>query len=187
VVEPAPRPEGTNGAGAQPAPHRLRNVAIVVCVGVVALFVAAAFLPRWWSHRVADQAGGSFTSGILLGLFYGFVFTLLPLAVIWIGLRRSHTWKGRVVTVIVALVVAFPNVLTASIVLGWGNAAHAGERTLDVEAPGFRWSTLLGVLAAAVLALLIGYLVQSRREARAHARALGAGIDEPPPPTTHRS
>ncbi len=82
----------------------------------------------------------------------------------------------------VALLLAAPNVLTASIVVGWGNAAHAGERTLDVEAPGFRWSTLLGALAAATLALFVGYLVQSRSEARGRAATLEARAGAPPAP-----
>jgi hypothetical protein len=185
VADPEPSDVASAAPAADASQQRrsLRTLGIVLAVVVVGLVIAGAFLPRWWSHRIADQAGGSFTSGILLGLFYGFAFTLLALGVLWLGLSRFHTWKGRVLTVAVALLVAFPNVLTASIVLGWGNAAHAGERTLDVEAPGFRWSTLLGVLAAASVALLLGYLVQSRREARERARELEARLDDPPHPT----
>ena len=46
------------------------------------LFAASAFLPRWWSHRIGNQADGSFTNGIGLGLFYGFTFTLVALVVL---------------------------------------------------------------------------------------------------------
>jgi hypothetical protein len=56
--------------------------------------------------------------------------------------------------------------MTLGIVLGRGNAAHAGDRILDVEAPAFRGGTLAGALLAAALVLLIGYLVTSRRRAR---------------------
>lgn len=164
----------------EPLPRRLRTPAIAVVLAVVALVAASAFLPRWWAQRVADQAGGSFTSGILLGLFYGFLFTLLALGVLALGLGRVRTWRSRAVLVCAALLVAAPNVLTASIVVGPGNAAHAGERILDVEAPGFRWSTGLGVLAAALLAVLFGYLAVSRREARHEARRLTAALQEPP-------
>jgi hypothetical protein len=173
IVEPPTEPGPT-------ATNRLRGTAVVLGVVALVILVGAAFLPRWWAHRIADQADGSFTSGILLGLFYGFLFTILALVVLYVGLRRSHTWKGRVVTVALALLVAAPNLLTASISVGWGNAAHAGDRTLDVDAPGFRWSTAIGVFVAAALAVLVGYLVQSRREARAHASRLeAAGTPKP--------
>ena len=62
---------------------RFSPQAILILVGltVVALFGLSAFLPRWWSHRIGDQVHGSFSSGIGLGLFYGFVLTLIPLAI----------------------------------------------------------------------------------------------------------
>jgi len=183
VSEPTPAQPAPAAAEPRPPKRRLRTFAIVILLLAVSVLVAGAFLPRWWSQRIADQAGGSFTSGILLGLFYGFVFTLLALGALWLGLRHLGTWKGRAIAVGIALVLAAPNLLTASIVIGWGNAAHAGERTLDVEAPGFRWSTLLGVLAAAVLAVFLGYLVQSRREARTRASALESELGSSSRPT----
>ena len=51
-------------------------------IAVLVLFAASAFLPRWWSHRIGNQADGSFTNGIGLGLFYGFTFTLLALVLL---------------------------------------------------------------------------------------------------------
>ena len=62
---------------------------------IVAGFLAAAFIPRWWAHRVGDQVNGGITTGILIGLFYGFVFTALPLLGLWRGLRRRRTWSTR--------------------------------------------------------------------------------------------
>ena len=118
---------------------------LVAAAAVVLLVVlASAFLPRWWSHRVGDQVDESMTRGILLGLVLGFVFTLFPLLVASFGVRRIHSVRGRVVVVLVAAVLAAPNLLTLSIVVGTGSAAHAGDRTLDVEAPGFRGATLVG-------------------------------------------
>ena len=61
--------------------------------------------------------------------------------------------------------------MTLGIVLGPGSGAHAGDRTLDVEAPGFRGATLGGALLALAAIGFVWYLLSSRRRARASARA----------------
>jgi MFS family permease len=159
---------------------------LLVVVGLLTLgivgYVGAAFVPRWWSHRIGDQVNGSIASGILIGLAYGFVFTVLPLLVLMIGFRRRRSWRSWLFVTAVAVVLAAPNLMTLGIVLGRGNAAHAGERTLDVEAPGFRGATLAGALLAAAAVALFWYLVASRRRARrlaAEARAELAARDRP--------
>ncbi len=153
------------------------TVLVLIALGIAALLGASAFLPRWWSHRIADQADGSFARGIGLGLFFGFVFTLVALVVLWIGIRRLHHWKGRLVLLAVALLLASPNLLTLGIVIGPGGAAHAGQRTLDVDAPGFRSSCLIGAIAAALALGTIGLLLRSRRRSREDAAALRAELD----------
>jgi uncharacterized membrane protein len=112
-------------------PSRARGALIAVLGAgaiVLAVLAGSAFLPRWWSHRIADQAQGNFTAGISLGLFYGFVFTLLPLLVLRFAFRRRRSFRTWGIWVIVALVLALPNLVTLGIVLGTGNAAHAGRR-----------------------------------------------------------
>jgi hypothetical protein len=83
-------------------------------------------------------------------------------------------WRRRVKWLFAALVVAFlaaaPNLMTLGIVLGNGNASHAGDRILDVEAPAFRGASLAGALAGAALVLFVSYLVVSRRRARFRER-----------------
>jgi MFS family permease len=145
-----------------------------VVAGLIALAIltAGAFLPRWWAHRIGDQVGGSISSGIGLGLFYGFVFTFLALLALWLVFRRRRSARAYVIGVGVAVVLATPNLLTLGIVLGSGNAAHAGDRTLDVEAPSFRTSALIGAIAAAVAVLGLIWLLRSRRRARERERAL---------------
>ena len=64
---------------------------------------------------------------------------------------------------VVAIALAVPNLLTLWIVLGRSKAAHVGERTLDVEAPDFRWSTLIGAIIGAVLFGAVLYVLSSRR------------------------
>ena len=53
--------------------------------------------------------------------------------------RRKRSWRFRAWVIAAAVVLALPEPASrwASCV-GNGSAAHAGERTLDVEAPNFR-------------------------------------------------
>ena len=164
----------SDSPSSEPEERGTRPVTVLVALGValVALLAASAFLPRWWSHRIGNQADGSFTNGIGLGLFYGFSFTLLALVLLVIGLRRIRGWKGRLVLLGVALLIASPNLITLGIVLGPGGAAHAGERTLDVDAPGFRSSSLIGAIVAVLLVLATWFLLRSRRHAKEESARL---------------
>jgi heme/copper-type cytochrome/quinol oxidase subunit 2 len=155
---------------------RLRTWAIVVIVLIVVGFLGAAFIPRWWSHRIADQANGSFTGGILLGIFYGFVFTVLPLLLIVWAIRRRHSLRAWGVILAIAILFALPNLFALGIVFGSGGASHAGERTLDVEAPGFRNSSLGGAIVAVVAVVFVWYLMRSRRRAREREANLRAEL-----------
>lgn len=150
---------------------------------VVGAWIGAAFIPRWWSQRIGDQVSGSIPAGITLGLVYGFLFTLLPLLVVLWAARKWRSWKRYLVFALVAIVLALPNLFTLGIVVGTGNAAHAGERTLDVEAPGFRGGTLAGAILAGLLLLGIAYLLSSRRRARDELGRLRSR-SEPAPPST---
>lgn len=131
-------------------PRRILVVAIGLVVVLVVALIASAVVPREWAQTVGGQADGRMTSGIGLGLFYGFVFTLLPLMALWFAMRPRWPYKVWIAGAIVALVLAAPNLMTLSIVVGTGNAAHAGERILDVEAPGFRGASLVGAVVAAI-------------------------------------
>ena len=137
---------------------------------VIAVLGASATVPRWWAHRVGAQVDGSITQGTLLGLVYGFVFTFLPIIVFVLIVRWRRTWKAVVFALIVALLLAAPNLMTLSIVVGTGNAAHAGDRVLDVEAPAFRGGSLAGAIAAGLLLAGIAYLLISRDRAHSSVR-----------------
>jgi hypothetical protein len=160
----------------------------IAAVVVVAILLASAAVPRWWAHRIGDRVDGSITQGVVVGLLCGFVFSLLALLVFILVIRRARSVKAIVIGLSVALVLALPNLMTLGIVLGVGSGAHAGDRTLDVEAPAFRGATLAGAIVAGLLASYIWYLLASRERARAaHRRAearLEAGNappDEPEP------
>jgi MFS family permease len=172
--------ENTSGAATPAPPERARRplgnrlllIAGVVIAVIVAYFILAAFLPRWWAHRIGDQVDGSMLTGVGLGIFYGFVFTFLPLLVLSFAVRRGRSWKARGWLAAIAVVLAIPNLMTLSIVAGTSGAAHAGERTLDVEGPGFRWSTLVAAIVAAAAVVAVRYLWSSRRSARGREKGL---------------
>lgn len=146
--------------------RRAMWIAGVLVVLAIAVLIASATVPRWWAHRIGDQVDGSITQGTLLGLFYGFVFTLVPIALVVGILRWRRTWKTVLFALLVGILFALPNLMTLSIVVGRGNAAHAGDRTLDVDAPAFRGGSLAGAILAAGLVAFIAYLLVSRKRAR---------------------
>jgi hypothetical protein len=155
---------------------------------VLATLIASATVPRWWAQRVGDQVDGSITQGTTLGLVYGFVFTFLPIMAIVLLLRWRTTWKTILGAVLIGLLLALPNLMTLSIVLGQGNAAHAGDRILDVEAPAFRGGSLAGATVAVALVGFVVYLLWSRDRARTRERDARDELHEartppePPPP-----
>ncbi|MGW0037231.1 permease [Gordonia sp. NPDC003376] len=158
---------------------------ILIAVVVAAYFILAAFLPRWWAQRVGNMASESMGQGILTGLGFGLVCTLLTLLFLFLafGARR---WSRRSffvpVFLILAIVASIPNLLTLGIVLGAGNGAHAGERILDVQAPGFRGATLIGVIIGVVIFVaiaLVGFQMRRRPAKGAAAPAPTPGADGP--------
>jgi MFS family permease len=139
-------------------------VGILAIAALVALaYLGAAFLPRWWAHRVAHQVNGGMTTGIMLGLFYGLAFTFIPLFIALRFFRRRRSWKPAAAVAALVIVLAGPNLLTLGIVIGSGHSAHAGQRTLDVDAPGFRGATLAGAIVGLLAVAGIEYLLVSRR------------------------
>ena len=164
VSEETPQAPAPPAASPQkPIGHRLLLLGGILVAAVVIYFIAAATIPRWWAHRIGDQVDGSGTAGVGLGLFYGFVFTFLPLLVLSFALVRRRSWRLRAWFVAGAILLALPNLFTLGIVLGRGSAAHAGERILDVDAPYFRGATLVGAIVGALAAVGVRFLLDSRR------------------------
>jgi hypothetical protein len=172
VSETAPQPRNENDPNWS---RRLKVWGGITVAFLLALVIGGAFIPRWWAHRVGDQANESFAGGIMLGLFYGFVFTLLPLLLIVWGIRRRRSGRMWLWILAGAALLALPNIFTLGVVLGPGGAAHAGERTFDVNAPGFRNATLAGALLAAAVIGFVWYLLSSRRRARDELRTRESG------------
>lgn len=142
--------------GLPPWAKRAIGIAVLVVVLVIAYFVLAAYLPRAWAQNLGSLIDGSFAAGILWGLVIGLICSFVPLLLLQgaVSAFRRHRFKPvQIGLVILGVIVMIPNLLTLSVVLGGNNAAHAGERILDVEAPGFRGASLVGVVIGVLLFL----------------------------------
>jgi len=157
--------------------RRVLFVVIGVAVLVIAYLIGGAVLPRWWAQRIGNVIDGRLVFGNLLGFSIGLVFTMLPLFVVGAGWRFKKSWKRAALFLVAALIAAAPNLLTLGIVIGSGNAAHAGERILDVEGPGFRGGSLVGAIVGAVLAAGLLWLMGSRRRNKRKAEELKIELD----------
>lgn len=129
------------------------GVAAIIILAIVYL-VVLLFLPVWWATRVSNQTQGSVTSGIILGLTYGFVFTFVPLLIAWQARYKKVSWPWKAVIVVLAIIVAIPNLLTLSIYANSSGAAAKARSMIDISATWFPSWTMGG--AAAALILFVG-------------------------------
>jgi hypothetical protein len=165
----SPGPTPTDPAAAQPtasAAARWRPdwrdvvkrlvgvVAVIVAVWLIYLFLDA-FLPRWWAQVIGNAVDGSFTAGAWWGLLIGGVFTLAPVLLLAQAVLTRKSLQVRSGFLMLAVLLAVPNLLTLGIVLGTSAAAHAGERILDVDGPAFRGGTAWGAVIGGLVALTI--------------------------------
>ncbi|NEW55735.1 permease [Nocardia cyriacigeorgica] len=148
---------------------------VLVVVLIVAYLILAAFIPRWWAQRVGEMVGGSFSKGIGWGLVYGGLCTAVPLFLLLVAVLVWKRRGGKVIAggaVVLAVIFAIPNLMTLTVVLGGNNAAHAGERIMDVDAPAFRGAALAGALIALLIFLAVVVLAVKRGwRRRAQAKA----------------
>ncbi|WP_433193330.1 permease [Nocardia sp. CA-107356] len=168
---------------------RIIGALAVIAVLVGVYFILAAFIPRWWAQRIAELVGGSFSKGIGWGLAYGLLCTAIPLFLLLLG---AWIWKRRAgkfvagAAALLAVIIALPNLMTLSIVLGGSSAAHAGQRILDVDAPAFRGASLAGAIVAVTVFLASACLIVWRRWRRGHP-GKPATPPAPAPPAAPRA
>lgn len=129
---------------------RIILVVVALVVLTAAYFAFAAILPVWWANVIRNQVQGNLGAGILVGIFYGFVFTFVPLLVAWQATRKSVNWPWKLAILVSAVALASPNLLTAGIMFGSSQAAHNGQRILGTEATWFPMWTQISAIAAAV-------------------------------------
>ncbi|MFK0040839.1 hypothetical protein ACIQTW_13470 [Paenarthrobacter sp. NPDC090517] len=133
-------------------------ILVAVLVAVAAYFILGAILPRWWSDVIAGQIRRDLGASVLVGMFYGFVFTFVPLLVAWQATRKAVSWPWKIAIVLVAVAIATPNLLTAGIAFGSTESAHAGQRTLSVDAGFFTTWTAISAVAAVVVFIAVTIL-----------------------------
>jgi hypothetical protein len=130
---------------------RIILVVVALVVLAIAYFALAAILPVWWANVIRNQVQGNLGAGILVGMFYGFFFTFVPLLVAWQATRKSVSWPWKLAFLVAAVALASPNLLTASIMFGSSQAAHNGQRILGTEATWFPMWTQISAMAAAAI------------------------------------
>lgn len=140
--------------------------------------MAASFVPRWWAQHVGDRVDGSFTAGVGWGFGYGFFATALSLLVVIQARRKFLSWWGKLLVILLAVAISAPNLMTLAVTIGNGKAAHAGRRIFDVTAPGFQWASLMGVISAAVLVLLLLFVLWRSRRNKREIADLRHQVDE---------
>lgn len=161
-----------------PLGRKVLGGGIALVISILGWYVGAAVIPRWWAQRVGGLVDGRLTVGTLAGLAVGSASTLAPLLVLWSGVRFRKTWKRAVIFVASAALAAAPNLILLGITLGDGNAAHAGERILDVEGPGFRGASLVGAILGALAFAAVLYLATSRGINRRRAKEMRGQLRE---------
>ncbi|MFF1830956.1 hypothetical protein [Paenarthrobacter sp. NPDC058040] len=164
---------------AQVPPGKKRNwgvkiilIIVALLVAVAAYFILGAILPRWWSDVIAGQIRRDLGASVLVGMFYGFVFTFIPLVVAWQATHKAVKWPLKIVILLLAVALATPNLLTAGIVFGSTESAHAGQRTLSVDAGFFTTWTAISAVAAAVIFVVVTVLWAVWRRRGKQMRAL---------------
>lgn len=179
-VRPLAGPGGLSATPPGPPPPRtawgtrLFVLVLGALAGIGGYLAATQFLPRWWAHRIGAVSDGAFSTAVTAGLLCGVVFTLLPLLALRRVLRRGTAWSLRFLLLVLAFLLAVPNLMTLFVVVGSNSAAHAAERTFDVDAPGFRGATLAGAVVGAVLAVAwwwLRFVLRRRRTQVADLRA----------------
>jgi hypothetical protein len=159
---------------------RLILVLVLIIGLVLAWLIGSAVVPRWWAQRLGNTIDGRLIFGSFFGFGLGALFTILPLAGLTLGWRLRRGWKRALSFVVLAVVLAAPNLATLGIVLGRGNAAHAGERILDVDGPGLRGGSLVGAVIGALGMLALIFLASSRRRNKRKAKQLKAELERRP-------
>lgn len=142
-------------------PARIILAVVGVLVLVIAYFALAAVLPVWWANVIRHQVQGNLGAGIQVGMFYGFVFTFVPLLVARQATRKAIRWPWKIGLLLLAVALAAPNLLTAAIMISNSTAAHNAQRILGTEATWFPLWTQISAVAAVAL-FVVGLILWTK-------------------------
>jgi len=162
----APTPEPTapipgNAAGKKPLPVWLARTifgAVAAVVLVIATLIASATLPVTWANTISNQVAGKAGASIPLGMFYGFMFSFIPVIVGWQAHHKKlHKWV-RVGILVLAVALAIPNILTLIVLNANTNAAVRARLNWVVNAEWFGiwsvWFMVIGTVCAVVVIVM---------------------------------
>ncbi|MFJ3958536.1 hypothetical protein [Arthrobacter sp. NPDC090010] len=152
-------PQPTSGQGqipSTPGARKSRTLmwvilgAALLVVLVIAYFIAAAVVPVEWAKNIAGQAGPG-SSGVFLGLGYGFFLTFLSLWIAWQSTHRRISWPWKAVILLAAVAVSIPNLLTAAVSWGSSNSVHQAQRIIGTGPTWFPLWSGIGAISGAVI------------------------------------
>lgn len=152
------------------APWLFRVVlgASAVVALVVLYLVASVTVPLIWANAIRDQIGGQLGNSIPLGMFYGFVFSFVPLLIVWQARRnRLNKWV-RISLVGLAVLLLIPNLLTLAVVYGTSGTAADARAIWSNSANWFGMWSQIFMVAGVVCA--VGGIVLTRMWLRRGAK-----------------
>lgn len=118
---------------------------------VIIFYIFRLFLPVWWATRISNQAQGTLSGGMLLGLSYGFLFTFIPLLIAWQMRYKKVSWPWKGVILALALLAASPNLMTLGIFWNSSSAAAKAQMMINTSATWFPSWTVGGAIAGLIL------------------------------------
>jgi hypothetical protein len=124
AAQPGPA-EGRAGRRRMPV-WLLRTILGVVAAAVlfIAYLIASATVPLTWANAIKNQVGPQLGNSIPLGMFYGFTFSFVPVLVAWQAHRRKLNKWVRVGILVLAVLLAIPNLLTLGVLHGTTGSAR---------------------------------------------------------------
>lgn len=153
----------------------------LVLLVLLTFWMSQTLFPRKWADFIGDQADGTMWRATTYGLVIGFFFTFVPLVIARQALR-GFKLGVRITILLVAVLLALPNLLTLAIMLGNGRSFEVARRTLDDDAAGFRVGSVCGAVVAGLLfAMLVFWTVarwNDKRKLRKLTTDLAAEVRE---------
>lgn len=143
---------------------------VAAVVLVIAYLIGSVTVPLMWATSIRDQIGGQLGNSIPLGMFYGFVFTFVPVLIIWQAFRKKMNKWVRVTLLVIGFLLLMPNLLTLGVVYG-GTKSAADARNIWANSANWfdTWSQVFmvaGVVCAVALMVLSRMWLRRSRKLR---------------------
>lgn len=143
---------------------------VAVVIAGVALLIASATVPVAWANMISNQVAGKASASIPLGMFYGFMFSFIPVIVGWQAHYKNMNKWLRIGLLVLAALLALPNVLTLLVLNANTDAAVRARLNWLVNAEWFGiwsiWFMVIGVVSAVVVIVLTHIWARRGREIR---------------------